>query len=326
MLMTEMEVVRRDPLEGIVEAYSAATLERVELADGRRLVLKHLSPHGDWLTRASGGTDRVRRLWETGVLNRVGAVVDHTVVDVVQIDGHDVIVMRDASAELLPPGVPITRSTSRRLLAGLARLHDLGRSEPVQPLCPIGARYGMFAPAVHVADRGPGRHPSRDFIVAGWEAFAELVDPDVAGAVFAVHRDPEVLGRRLARFPATVVHGDAKLQNLGLGPSGLVAIDWGDLTGFGPPEIDVAWYALKNAARIGGSPDDVFADYQAAAGRPLEAEALDLACIGSLAQMGFSFAAFMARAERVDTREAAVAQLSWWTARVRVALDRVGPL
>jgi len=52
-------------------------------------------------------------------------------------------------------------------------------------------------------------------------------------------------GRRLDRFPSTLLHGDAKLENLGLGSSGLVAIDWGDLTGFGPPEIDVAWYALQ---------------------------------------------------------------------------------
>lgn len=325
MTVIESSIIRRGPLDGVVEAYSAATLERVELADGRRLVLKHLPAAGDWLTRASGGTDRARRLWESGLLHRLRPVVDHTVVDVVGIEGHDVVVMRDASADLVPADARVTRSTSRRLLAGLARLHEVGRAERPQPLCPIGARYGMFAPAVHAADPGPGRHPSADFIVAGWEAFADAADPDVATAVFAVHRDPELLGRRLARFPATVVHGDAKLQNLGLGASGLVAIDWGDLTGFGPPEIDVAWYALKNAARIGGSPADVFADYEAAAGRPLDGEALDLACIGSLAQMGFAFAAFAQREART-LAGAATEQLSWWTARARAALDRVGPL
>jgi hypothetical protein len=322
--MTEMNVMRRGPLEGIAEAFSGATLERVELDDGRRLVLKHLPRGGDWMTRASGASDRIRRLWTSGLLHRMGNVVDHTVIDIVRIDDHDVVVMRGAAAELLPPRVPVPRSTSRRLLAGLARLHDVGRQEPLQPLCPIGARYGMFAPALHAADPGPGPHPSRDFILAGWETFADLVDADVVDAVFVVHRDPGVLGRPLARFPATVLHGDAKLENLGLGPSGVVAVDWGDLTGFGPREVDVAWYALKGAARIGGSPGDVFDDYEMAAGRPLEAEALDLVCIGSLAQMGFRFAAFSVLAESAGDRAVAAAQLSWWTERARLALDRVG--
>jgi hypothetical protein len=48
----------------------------------------------------------------------------------------------------------------------------------------------------------------------------------------------------------------------------------------------VAWYALKGAARIGGSSGDVFDDYEMAAGRPLDTEALDLACIGSLGPDG----------------------------------------
>ena len=322
----ETTVVSRQPLQGVAEAFSGATLERVELADGRRFVLKHLPAGGDWLTRVSGSTDSVRRLWESGLLARVGAVVDHTVVDVLRWDGRDVVVMRDASAQLLPPTLPVSRRTSRRLLAGLAALHDAGRAEPVQPLCPIGARYGMFAPAVHAADGGPGAHPIRELIVAGWDVFASMADADVAAAVFALHGDPGALGRRLARFPATLVHGDVKLENLGLGPSGLVAIDWGELTGFGPAEVDVAWYALMNTLRVGGSPEDVFADYEAAAGHPLEREVLDLVCIGSLAQMGFKLARYAVAAPRAETRAAAAAQLAWWIARVRAALDRVGPL
>jgi hypothetical protein len=317
-------VTSRAPLDGTAETYSGAALERIRLADGRRLVLKHLPADGDWLTRASAGLGRARRLWESGLLARLAAVVDHTVLDVLELDGQDVLVMRDASAQLLRPAVSVSRRTSRRLLAGLAAMHEAGRSEPAQPLCSIAARYGLFAPAVHAADRGPGAHPAREAIVAGWEIFSERVAPDVAAMVSAVHRDPEPLGRRLGRHVPTVVHGDAKLENLGLGPSGLVAIDWGDLTGFGPAEIDVAWYALMNTWRIGGSPDDVFADYEAAAGHRLEREALDLACVGSLAQMGFKLAGRAVRAPEADVRAAAASQLAWWTARVRAACERVG--
>jgi hypothetical protein len=228
--------------------------------------------------------------------------------------GHDVVVMRDVTEELVGSG-PVSRPTSRRLLAGLAAMHDIGRAEQPQELCSLSARYGMFAPARHASDSGPGAHPSRELIVAGWDLFAERVDADVVAAVFAVHRDPAPLGARLARFPLTLLHGDTKLDNLGVGTNGVVAIDWGDLTGFGPVEVDVAWYALMNSERIGGTPADAFADYEAAAARPLDREALDLACIGSLAQMGFKL-----------VRPGAETMLAWWIARVRAALTRTGAL
>ena len=323
MTNAEIPVLSRAPLEGMAEAYSGARLERVVMADGRRLVFKHLPPSGDWLTRVSGGTDRVRRLWESGLLARMAPFVDHTVIDVIRLDDHDVVVMRDVSDLLLPPLVPVSRVVSRRLLAGLAAFHEAGRNEPIQHLCPIGAHYGMFRP---LADRRPGANPNRDRIVAGWEIFAHEADADVAAVALALHCEPEILGRRLARLDATLVHGDVKLENLGLGPNLLIAVDWGDLTGFGPIEIDVAWYAVQNTWRIGGSPGDAFADYEAVASRPLDRESLDLACVGSLAQMGWKLAHRAVTDEQAKVRTAARAQLDWWTARVRAALDRVGSL
>jgi hypothetical protein len=316
--------VRRSPLDGLVEAYSAATLERVETTDGQSFVLKHLSESGDWLTRASGGRDRVRQLWTSGVLDRVSAVVDHTIVDIVDDHGHDVVVMRDVSQQLLPATGSVSRATSRRLLSGLAALHEHGRREAPQELCTVGARYQMFAPQIHAADDGPGAHPGREFIVAGWTLFAERASPDIVEAVFAVHDDPTVLADRLADRSTTLLHGDAKIPNLGLGPQGVIAVDWGDLTGFGPPEVDVAWYALMNESSIGTSPDETFADYEAVASRPLDPEAIDLACIGSLAQMGFKLAGYAVRGTTPEVRGDADARLSWWCRRVRVALDRTG--
>ena len=97
--------------------------------------------------------------------------------------------------------------------------------------------------------------------------------------------------RALEQLPLTLLHGDAKLENLGLGADGPVLIDWGDLTGFGPIEVDVAWYALKGGARIEADVGDLFADYEAVSGRRLDPRALDLVCLGSLAQMGFRMAA-----------------------------------
>lgn len=320
-------VATRGPLTDVTEAFSGAILEEVVLADGRRLVLKHLPHEGDWLTRATGGAGRLRWLWETGLLERVRPHVDHTVIDVRTVEGRDVVVMRDARDDLLPPRVAVSRSTSRELLGRLAAFHEAFAGEPGGAgFCGVGARYAMFGPEFHAADEGPGTHPIADRIATGWGLFEERVDPDVVAAVRTVHARPEVLDRRLAAFPSGLLHGDAKLENLGLGAGGeLVAIDWGDLTGVGPPEVDVAWYALKGTVRIGCTPDEVFADFEAASGRPLDPDAVDLACIGSLAQMGFRMAVG-AYATGPEPGEIAEPQLAWWTDRVRAALERVGPL
>ena len=317
--------IARRQLTDVTEAFSAARLERVVLPAGRCVVLKHLPPEGDWLTRGTDGAGRVRRLWESGLLVSIGRHVDHTILDVRTIDDHDVVVMRDASGDLVPSRVRVSRSTSRALLTGLATLHDALEGESSEGLCPIGARYAMFAPTFHSPGSGPGAHPLADRILQGWDLFAQHVDRDIAAAVFAVHDDPSPLGLRLARFSPTLLHGDAKLENLGLNPHGLVAIDWGDLTGFGPREIDIAWFALKGAARIGCHPDEIFADYEATTGRPMEPEALDLACVGSLAQMGFRFA-LGAFASGPNAPDVVASQLTWWTARVSAALDRLGSI
>lgn len=57
----------------------------------------------------------------------------------------------------------------------------------------------------------------------------------------------------------------------------------------------------------------------------MEPEALDLACVGSLAQMGFRFA-LGAFASGPDAPDVVASQLTWWTARVSAALDRLGSI
>lgn len=317
--------IARRPLLGAAEAVSGATLESVELRDGQKLVVKHLPVDGDFMTHVTHGATRLRSLWSSGSLQRIGAVVDHTILDLRTIDGREVVIMRDATSDLVPAGAHVPRDTSRRLLAGLARLHDSLGDVPVDDSCPLEARYAMASPDFHATYTGPGPHPAADTIVRGWRLFEEHVDRDVADAVAAVHRAPDKLADRLRRFPATLLHGDPKLANLGLAAGRLVAIDWGELTGSGPREVDVAWYAQKGSAQIGCTPDEVFADYDAASRTPLDPQALDLACVGALAQMGFRLAA-AAHPPGSDPAQGAREELAWWTARVRAALDRIGSL
>jgi hypothetical protein len=324
------EVIARAPVD-VEEAYSGSRIERLWLSGGRVVVLKHLPAEGDWLTRATAGLGRAQLLWHSGLLRRLEPAVEHGTCGVVAFDDHDALVMEDLAERLWPHSMPLTLSHARVALAGLVDVHDLGARLVASgnvnelDLCSVGQRYGMFAPATHAADDGPHPHPGRDRIVKGWDFFFATVDADVAQAVAAVHADPHALGRKISArgTSATVLHGDAKPENLGVTGGRLTAIDWGELTGLGPREVDVAWFALMSTrSRLDAEPDELFALYEKLSGRTLDPVIVDLACVGSLAQMGFRFAGPAHLAEERAVRHGAAARLRWWVDRVRAALDR----
>src|SRR6185295_18592009 len=107
----------------------------------------------------------------SGLLDALGTAVDHAVVDCVETGEGWAVIMRDVADQLLPARVPVSRSTSRRLLGGLARLHRVSVPRRVEGLCSLAARYRLFAPEFHRSDSGNGMHPLRDVIVKGWEIF-----------------------------------------------------------------------------------------------------------------------------------------------------------
>lgn len=309
---------------------SGSTFEWAFLGDGRRVILKHLPTEGDWLTRFSGGAGRARALWDGGVLEQVASRADHAVIGMLREDDHDVVVMRDVGTSLLPTRTRLAAPAIDDLLRGLAQIHRDWEGCAPSGLCSPGERHWIAAPAFHRDDTGPHPCPFRAVLLRGWEQFSEQAPADVTAAVFAVLDDVEALGRQLqAVSPATLLHGDFKLGNLGLRDGRLILIDWGELTGTGPAEIDVAWFAMtstnppvrRGEFAIDAMPDVVFRAYEAQSGGHLDPHAVDLACIGALAQCGFMLAAFAAHAPESAVGVRASLLLSWWVARVRQALD-----
>jgi hypothetical protein len=339
--------VRRSPTQGIELAdlvertpfaagpvVSGSRFERGVLGDGRELVLKHLPAEGDWLTRFSGGLGRARALWDDGVLEALAAHVDHAVVAMLREDDHDVVVMEDVAVHLLPRGRRLSSDAVDGLLGGLGRLHREWEGSDLSGLCSPADRHRIAAPAFHRDDTGPDPCPFRGFVLRGWEAFSAQVPDDVSSAVFAVLDDLDALGRQLEEVvPPTLLHGDAKLGNLGLRGEHLVALDWGELTGTGPAEMDVTWFAATSTYggpgggtwAVDAMPDDVFRAYETRSGRHLDPHALDLACIGTLAQHGFLLAGVSALSPDSATGARASQQLDWWVARVGRALETWSP-
>ena len=107
-----VDVVRREPLAA-ADGRSGSLLERVVLAGGQELVVKHVRAGGDWIMRATSDGGRAAELWSSGVLARVPQVIDHAVVGAEQVAVGWVVVMRDVASGLVADDARLSRDDSR---------------------------------------------------------------------------------------------------------------------------------------------------------------------------------------------------------------------
>ncbi len=316
--------IHREPLAA-TDGRSGSLLERVTLAGGEAVVVKHARAASDWIMRAThddGG--RVATLWSSGLLRRVPAVIEHAILAVERDGDGWVVVMRDVSAALLPDAARLSRAASRRVLEAAAALHAAFRDEPPLALCSLADRYGFLSPATARREAGgPDQVPK--LIARGWERLPELLPADVAEAVLAVAERPEPFAAELARFPATLVHGDLKLGNVGFLGERVVLLDWGTQTGWAPPAVEAVWYLAVNASRIDATREQVLDDFRAAEGERHDEDALRLALLGGLVHLGWDKALHATGHPDPAVRAWERADLDWWTARARDALERWSP-
>ena len=236
---------------------SGARFERLVI-DGERFVLKYQDATDDWLMRATGDTgERYVRLWESGLLERLPAVIDHAVEAAAFGDGVGRILLRDVSEQLLAPGAPLTAAQHERFLDHMAALHSAfwGWHDDVG-LTPLPARYRMFSPAVARSEAAIGSPAVVPRVMAdGWAKLPD-VSPALADVVLPLLDDPAPLLAALASVPHTLVHGDWKAANIGSHADGrTVLLDFGEVPGQATPIADLAWYLALNAGLLPESND-----------------------------------------------------------------------
>ncbi len=131
---------------------------------------------------------------------------------------------------------------------------------------------------------------------------------------------PEPFAAALSAFPSTLLHGDLKLGNLGFLGDRVVMLDWGTQTGWAPPAVEAAWYLAINWSRIDATREQVLDDFRAAEGERHDEDALRLALLGGLVQLGWDKA--LAASGHLDPaiRAREAADLAWWCDRARDAL------
>jgi hypothetical protein len=312
------EVVDRVPLDH--DGKTGSRLERVTTSDGRVLIVKEENPATTWVMQATGDDGRLPRLWSSGTLAHLPAEVDSTIETVVTIPTGWRVVMRDATGDLFPDGGPITRAQSRRLLAAAASVHKAFRSPAISGMCSLADRLALLTPAVV---RPMSNHPLRHPILDGWDRFFELIPGHLRQPLLSLVEQPGILAAELGKFPAVLLHGDLKLANLGINSRRVVMLDWGTMTGPGPPAVDFAWYLAINGASIGASLDEQLDDVTSMLA-PEDRAAIPLALLGALVQLGWE------KSLRAGSSDPATARrersgLGWWSARATEALEEWSP-
>jgi hypothetical protein len=302
--------------------YTSTDLQSVTLTSGERVVVKHLASDGDWLMRATGGVGRAQELWRGGVLSALEPVVDHGVIGLVDFGDHDAIVMRDLSGKLIPEVAMLAPHYVEAVLRAMARFHEAAATLNLPPLCSVAARCNVMNPAFHETDQGPGRLASGASVRAALELLASRATRAGAAALWRVIDDPDAFAAEVAEHTKrlTLVHGDAKPPNLGYLGGRLVAIDWGELTGPGPAEIDVVRFAFSACDLYCDlQPNDMFEMYDRHARLPLDPDLLRLAILGDVACFGVGRLAAMRDLTDDAVRERAKANFRSGMARFRLA-------
>ena len=134
---------------------------------------------------------------------------------------------------------------------------------------------------------------------------------------------PEELASALGTYPASLLHGDLKVANLGIDGERVVILDWGSVTGPGPRAIDYAWYLAINGAAVDATLDELRDDIASVLG-PDHCAALPLALLGALVQLGGE-KALGATSDDPSITAREKDGLQWWSTRAGDALDQWSP-
>lgn len=295
---------------------SGATLERVVLDDGTRLIVKTADPNNDLTMAATGNVDRELRLFASGALDRLRDGVGHPIVEMWRDDATVTTVMRDLGDTIPGWSRVITQNEVARIADALGAMHREFLSQPPPDLCPLPTRLGLLSrETMRALPAGPGEGlPAA--ILHGWDCFAAAVDPDVRDAVFALHADPARLADALdATGPRTLCHADLWLVNLALEADQVTLLDWAIATE-APPVLDLAVFLTGAAANMACTREEAIARFQAASPSCSD-DAVALGLVFGLCDMGWNKAMDALEHDDPAMRARERADLDWWIAAAR---------
>jgi hypothetical protein len=312
---------------------SGATLERVRLADGSRVVVKRFDPSVDLVMRLSGDPrGREVDFFQRGILDRLPATVLHPVMDGWYDEGLGVLVMRDLGDAVLSWKSVVTTEQARTMFSAVADLHAAFLGSAPDGLTPLGSLLNLFEPR---RIRPFAGEPLVDYALRGWEYWPEVAPGDVGERVFALAQDTAPIAEACLALPTTLLHGDLATVNMALEPGRpgcLTLIDWG-LAAEGPAELDIGRLLVGCAHLFGpvggraGSEtivarlDDLVALQRETAGPAYDEAALRLGLLAGLTWLGWNKSLDIVEHPDPAVRERERVALPWWLKQAELAFE-----
>ena len=313
---------------------SGATLERLHLADGSRVVVKRFDPSVDLVMRLSGDSrGREVDFYERGLFDRLPASVGHPVIGGwYDEEGGGVLVMRDLGDAVLTWESIVTEAQARTMFSACAELHAAFLGSAPSGLTPLGAVLSMFEPR---RIRPLAGAPLVDAALRGWECWAEVAPGEVGDRVLALAQDTGPFTAACLALPTTLLHGDLATVNMAFEPARpgcLTLIDWGLATA-GPAEVDIGRLLAGCAPLfdpVRDAPEsativarlDALVDLQReAAGPAHDTAALRLGLLAGLVWLGWNKALDIVDHPDPAVRERERAALPWWLHQAELALE-----
>jgi len=313
-------VLERAPLAGN-EGKSGALLERVVLADGRRVIVKRFDPADDIVMRITGDTrGREVEMFQHGVFDRLPPSLGHAVLGGWFEDDHGVLVMRDLGDAPLGWKDPVSPERCRLLLRGVVDLHRAFLGSPPDGLTRLQPIIGLFEPD---RIRPYAGNTLIDYALRGWEHWSTVVPGSLGAEILALAQDTSPLVDALSRLPATMVHGDLATVNCAFEGDRLTLIDWG-LAAAAPGAIDIGrfWAGCAHVVQLTG--DEFLAMYRDEAGELYDERATRLGLLSGLVWLGWNKALDIVEHPDPAVGRREKAALPWWLDRAREGLDSLG--
>ncbi len=313
---------------------SGATLERVLLADGSRVVVKRFDPSVDLVMRLSGDTrGREVDFFRRGILDGLPATVLHPVMDGwFDDDGYGVLVMRDLGDAVLSWKSIVTREQAGRMFRAVADLHAAFLGSAPDGLTPLGSVLDFFEPQRLLPYAG---ETLVDYALRGWEYWPEVAPGEVGEKVLALAQDTAPLATACLALPTTLVHGDLATVNMAFEPDRpgcLTLIDWG-VASAGPAELDIG-RLLAGCAHLfgpaggGGESETIVATLDSlvalqreVAGPAYDEAALRLGLLAGITWLGWNKALDIVEHPDPAVRERERVALPWWLHQADLAFE-----
>jgi hypothetical protein len=301
---------------------SGAVLERVTLADGSRVIVKHFDPKIDLVMRLTGDDHgREVRFVRRGTLDGLPPTVRHAALGGWYEEDAGVLVMRDLGDAVLTWQSVVTPAQARTMFRAVADLHAAFLGSPPDGLTPLAAILRIFEPQHLQAFAGD---MLVDYALRGWDYWPEVAPGEVGERVLALAMDTTPLTTALESLPATLLHGDLATVNMAFEadhPGCLTLIDWG-MASAGPGPVDVGRLVAGCAQLFDiDGPDDLVGLYREAAGPAYDEDAMRLGLLSGLTWLGWNKALDIVEHPDPAVRERERAALPWWLRQAELALS-----